>query len=80
MLYEAIPMAYIVEEAGGLSSNGSESILDIVPTKLHQRTPIFLGSNEDMNELLDIIAKYKNQGWNIYCTIYFLSFLCKLYR
>lgn len=55
-------MAYIVEEAGGLSSNGSESILDIVPTKLHQRTPIFLGSNEDMNELLDIIAKYKNQG------------------
>jgi fructose-1,6-bisphosphatase I len=59
MLYEAIPMSHIVEEAGGLSTNGSEPILDIVPTKLHQRTPIFLGSEADVNELLEIIAKHK---------------------
>lgn len=51
-------MSYIVEEAGGLSSNGQSSILDVVPTKLHQRSPIFLGSENDVCELLDIIGKH----------------------
>lgn len=50
-------MAYIIEEAGGISSNGKISILDIQPTALHQRTPIFVGSKDDINELL---ALYKS--------------------
>uniref|UniRef100_A0A2H8TW20 fructose-bisphosphatase n=2 Tax=Melanaphis sacchari TaxID=742174 RepID=A0A2H8TW20_9HEMI len=54
LLYEANPMAYIVEEAGGLASNGKIPILDIQPTALHQRTPVILGSKEDVNELLEI--------------------------
>lgn len=58
MLYEAIPMAHIVEEAGGVATNGSMPILDIVPTKIHQRTPIFLGSRNDVNELIEVIAKH----------------------
>ncbi len=59
LLYEAIPMSYIVEEAGGLSTNGSISILDVQPTALHQRSPIFLGSENDVKELLEIVAKHK---------------------
>jgi len=47
-------MAYIIEEAGGIASNGKIPILDIQPTALHQRSPIFLGSKEDVNELLEI--------------------------
>lgn len=47
-------MAYIVEEAGGIASNGKISILDIQPTALHQRTPIFMGSKDDVNEFLAI--------------------------
>ena len=47
-------MAYIMEEAGGLASNGKIPILDIQPTDLHQRSPVFLGSKEDVNELLEI--------------------------
>jgi fructose-1,6-bisphosphatase I len=47
-------MAYIIEEAGGLASNGKIPILDIQPTALHQRTPVFLGSKEDVNEFLEI--------------------------
>lgn len=59
ILYEAIPMSYLIEEAGGLSSDGSKPILDIEPTELHERTPIFLGSENDVKELLKIIAKHK---------------------
>lgn len=61
LLYECNPMAFILEEAGGMASNGSIPILDIVPTSIHQRSPIFLGSNDDVNEILQIISKHKNK-------------------
>lgn len=44
LLYECNPMAYIAEQAGGSASNGFDRILDIQPTKLHQRAPFFCGS------------------------------------
>jgi fructose-1,6-bisphosphatase I len=48
LLYEANPLAFIVEQAGGLGSNGSIRILDVEPTELHQRTPLFIGSKDDV--------------------------------
>ncbi|MDQ6737989.1 MAG: class 1 fructose-bisphosphatase [Gemmatimonadota bacterium] len=48
LLYEANPLAFIVEQAGGLASNGSGRILDVEPTELHQRTPLFIGSKSDV--------------------------------
>jgi fructose-1,6-bisphosphatase I len=48
LLYEANPMAYLFEQAGGAATNGVDPILDIVPTGLHQRTPLVLGSREDV--------------------------------
>ncbi|XP_011297167.1 fructose-1,6-bisphosphatase 1 [Fopius arisanus] len=59
LLYECIPMAYIVNEAGGKASNGEIDILDVVPEKLHQRCPIFLGSSEDVDDVLEVIRKHK---------------------
>ncbi|XP_017757943.1 PREDICTED: fructose-1,6-bisphosphatase 1 isoform X2 [Eufriesea mexicana] len=59
LLYECIPMAYILKEAGGLASNGEIDILEVMPEKLHQRSPIFLGSSEDVQEVLQCIQKYK---------------------
>ncbi len=44
LLYEASPLAFLVEQAGGRASNGQIDILDIEPTSLHQRTPLFIGS------------------------------------
>lgn len=44
LMYEANPMAFICEQAGGLASDGTQRILDIVPTELHQRTPLYIGS------------------------------------
>ncbi len=51
LLYECNPFAFIVEMAGGRATDGTQRILDIVPEKLHQRTPFFVGSMEMMDEL-----------------------------
>lgn len=45
-------MAYIMEQAGGKASTGKQRILDIVPDSIHQRSPIFLGSPLDVDEVL----------------------------
>jgi len=58
ILYECMPMAYIMEQAGGMASNGSIPILDIVPKGLHERSPIFLGSSEDVQDVLNVIKKH----------------------
>ena len=50
LLYEANPMAYIVEQAGGLATTGAERIMEIPPTDLHQRVPIVIGSKGDVAE------------------------------
>lgn len=48
LMYEANPMAFIVEQAGGAATDGQQRIMDIVPQKLHQRVPVFLGSSEEV--------------------------------
>jgi fructose-1,6-bisphosphatase I len=48
LIYEAAPLAFVIEKAGGRASNGYQDILDIKPTDLHQRTPLFIGSEEDV--------------------------------
>lgn len=50
-------MSFIMEQAGGLATNGCLPILDILPTKIHQRSPIFLGSKDDVEDLLAIIRR-----------------------
>jgi fructose-1,6-bisphosphatase I len=52
LLYECIPMAYIMEQAGGLATTGTTPILDVEPRSIHQRTPIFLGSKDDVEDLI----------------------------
>jgi len=48
LLYEAAPLGMVVEQAGGTASTGSERILDVVPTSLHQRVPLIIGSTDDV--------------------------------
>jgi fructose-1,6-bisphosphatase I len=50
-LYECNPFAFIVEVAGGKATNGKERILDVQPTELHQRSALFIGSKNMMEEL-----------------------------
>ena len=48
LLYEANPLAFIVEQAGGLATDGHRRILDVEPTELHQRTPLYIGSKDEV--------------------------------
>lgn len=51
LMYEGNPIAFLMEQAGGRAIDGRQRILDVVPTKLHQKTPVFVGSEEDVNIL-----------------------------
>ena len=51
LLYECAPMAMILEQAGGAASTGKKRILDVKPTEIHARTPLFIGSVENVFEL-----------------------------
>lgn len=57
LLYEANPMALLVEQAGGMATNGLQRILDIVPTKLHERVSVILGSKNEV----DLVTRYHQE-------------------
>ena len=57
LLYEASPMAFIAEQAGGSATDGVRRILDLVPTDLHERTPLVIGSREDVGYVADTLRR-----------------------
>lgn len=59
LMYEANPLSFIVEQAGGRSSDGKVRILEIAPKSLHQRTPLFIGSEDDVKLLEKFLATEK---------------------
>jgi fructose-1,6-bisphosphatase I len=58
LLYEAMPMSFIIQQAGGYASTGTGPILDVQPTELHQRTPLFVGNTELVKKAEEFIAQY----------------------
>lgn len=57
LLYEANPVAFITEQAGGVATDGRRRILDIVPESIHQRTPLVVGSQAEMEEFADCMRR-----------------------
>lgn len=55
LMYECNPMAFIIEAAGGMASTGLERVLDVTPTELHQRVPIYIGSKNMVQKALSYI-------------------------
>lgn len=55
LMYEANPMAFLFEQAGGKATDGQHRIMEVEPTELHQRVPLFLGSAHDMDTLMDFL-------------------------
>jgi fructose-1,6-bisphosphatase I len=51
LMYEANPMSFIVEQAGGAATNGRQRILDLQPSKLHERVAVFLGSKNEVERV-----------------------------
>lgn len=58
LMCEAAPMAMIVEQAGGMAIDGHRRILDIEPSELHQRVPLFIGSRLDVEFAQQTFAQY----------------------
>jgi fructose-1,6-bisphosphatase I len=56
LLYEANPIAFLAEQAGGMATNGRQRTLEIPPTSLHQRTPLLVGSRAEMEFLMRILT------------------------
>jgi fructose-1,6-bisphosphatase I len=55
LMYEANPIAFLAEQAGGLATDGRRNILDIAPSDLHQRTPLIVGSRAEVKMLMDVM-------------------------
>lgn len=58
LMYECNPLAMIIEQAGGKASDGFNRILDIQPTTLHQRTPLFIGSSDMVNKAEEMMMQF----------------------
>ena len=62
LLYECNPIAFLAEQAGGKATDGYKRILEIKPTELHQRVPIFVGSKKMVDKVEEFMAKYPENG------------------
>lgn len=51
-------MAYLVEQAGGMAMTGKQRILELQPSSLHERCPVFMGSKDDVQDVLDMYKKF----------------------
>lgn len=60
LIYECFPMAFLVEAAGGMASTGTQRILDLKPTSIHERAPIFLGCKRDVSKVEELYARIPN--------------------
>jgi fructose-1,6-bisphosphatase I len=62
LLYEASPLAFVVEQAGGAATDGVRRILDIAPAELHQRIPLYVGSKSDVDLAASMLGGEKLTG------------------
>ena len=61
LMYEANPIAFLAEQAGGVATDGRRRILEVPPAGLHQRTPLLVGSREEMGMLMEMLAEDADQ-------------------
>jgi fructose-1,6-bisphosphatase I len=59
LLYEGAPMSFIMEQAGGVSTTGTQRVMEIVPEVVHQRVPVIMGSKNDIEEVMEAYSNWK---------------------
>lgn len=62
LLYEANPVSFLAEQAGGAASNGTQRLLDVEPNDIHQRTPLIVGGKAEMNEFERCVSEMSMQS------------------
>lgn len=58
LMYECNPLSFIIEQAGGMATNGKTRIMELQPTAIHQQTPIYVGSKQNVLKVMDFIEEY----------------------
>jgi fructose-1,6-bisphosphatase len=58
LMYEANPMSFIIEQAGGMSSTGRQRIMELIPENIHQRVPVIMGSKNEVERVVGYHNKH----------------------
>lgn len=61
LMYECNPLSLIIEQAGGMAIDGKKRIMEVEPTAIHQRTPIYIGSSENVMKVKSFLEKYEKE-------------------
>lgn len=61
LLYESAPMSFIMEQAGGLATTGTQRVMEIEPEVVHQRIPVIMGSKNDVEEVMKAYSKWEKK-------------------
>lgn len=61
LMYECNPLSFIIEQAGGMATNGHQRIMDIVPKAIHEQTPIYIGSKENVEHVMDFLHEFADK-------------------
>ena len=61
LLYESSPMAFLAEQAGGAATDGLRPIMDLEPTSLHQRSPLVIGSRDDVAFVTETLEAWERE-------------------
>lgn len=61
LMYECNPLSFIIEQAGGMATDGHQRIMDIVPTSIHVQTPIYIGSKENVSHVMDFLHEFADK-------------------
>lgn len=60
LMYECNPLSFIIEQAGGMATDGTKRIMELEPTKIHQQTPIYIGSKKNVQDVMEFLEEYKS--------------------
>ncbi|MDR9415019.1 MAG: class 1 fructose-bisphosphatase [Gracilimonas sp.] len=58
LMYECNPLSFIIEQAGGMATNGNKRIMELQPKAIHQQTPIYIGSKDNVQKVMDFLEEY----------------------
>jgi len=61
LMYECNPLSFIIEQAGGMATDGNQRIMDIVPKAIHEQTPIYIGSKENVSHVMDFLHEFADK-------------------
>lgn len=60
LMYECNPLSFIIEQAGGAATDGQKRIMELEPSKIHQQTPIYIGSKKNVEDVMRFLEEYKS--------------------